>query len=226
MKRFLVPLLPLFISCCTEPIDDTLSEESIESDSTGVAELSEQTNSEQYIETLLEERADRDNEYRDTALSPLNPDSIATFQGLNYFPIDTAFNIKARFTKELGEVFTMPTSSGKLKEFRQYGIASFWVAGITCQLHVYQNMKLLENEEYEDYVFVPFTDNTTGVECYGGGRYIETTLPEGDYIMLDFNRCFNPYCHYGDGWNCPIPPAENVLNVAIVAGETLLYSDH
>ena len=53
---------------------------------------------------------------------------------------------------------------------------------------------------------------------YGGGRYIDLTIPQGDIMVLDFNQSYHPYCAYTDGYNCPIPPAENRLDVAIEAG--------
>ena len=37
---------------------------------------------------------------------------------------------------------------------------------------------------------------------------------------LDFNVAYNPNCAYGsDKYNCPIPPSENMLNVALRVGE-------
>ena len=75
---------------------------------------------------------------------------------------------------------------------------------------------------YKDYLFLPFTDATTGNETYDAGRYIDlkiedTRTPE---VILDFNKAYNPYCAYvSDIYNCPIPPKENRLPVAIRAGE-------
>ena len=39
--------------------------------------------------------------------------------------------------------------------------------------------------------------------------------------MLDFNKCYNPWCAYSDGFNCPIPPTENRLKTSILAGEKM-----
>jgi uncharacterized protein (DUF1684 family) len=38
-------------------------------------------------------------------------------------------------------------------------------------------------------------------------------------IILDFNKAYNPYCAYNEGFNCPIPPQENHHNLSIRAGE-------
>jgi len=73
-------------------------------------------------------------------------------------------------------------------------------------------------EEYKNYLFIPFKDLTSGTETYGGGRYMDIMIPEGDEIILNFNTAYNPYCAYANGYFCPIPPAENTLNVEIRAG--------
>ncbi|HNJ28593.1 MAG TPA: DUF1684 domain-containing protein, partial [Ferruginibacter sp.] len=80
-----------------------------------------------------------------------------------------------------------------------------------------------------DYLFVPFTDLTTGDESYGSGRYIEFYIQDiqGDgTLQLDFNKAYNPYCAYASGFKCPIPPRENALNVAIKAGEKNFAKPH
>ena len=75
----------------------------------------------------------------------------------------------------------------------------------------------------KDHLFVPFKDWTNGEESYGGGRYID--LKTGDItdgkITIDFNKCYNPWCAYSDGYNCPIPPVENHFELKIEAGEKM-----
>ena len=71
---------------------------------------------------------------------------------------------------------------------------------------------------YENSLFVPFTDLTNGKETYGGGRYMDVEIPEGDSIVLDFNKAYNPYCAYSTNYSCPIPPKENDLPISINAG--------
>ena len=44
-------------------------------------------------------------------------------------------------------------------------------------------------------------------------------------IFLDFNYAYNPYCAYNDDWSCPLPPAENRLDVAIRAGEKTFHAE-
>ena len=115
----------------------------------------------------------------------------------------------------------MPTSAGKEKSFLHFGTAFFLVDGQNVQLNIYQNVKLLSNPLYRQHLFLPFKDATNGVSTYGAGRYID--LEQSDIsnglITIDFNKCYNPWCAYSDGFNCPIPPLANHLEVEIKAGE-------
>jgi uncharacterized protein (DUF1684 family) len=79
----------------------------------------------------------------------------------------------------------------------------------------------MKQEKLREYLFVPFGDATSGFESYGGGRYIEFYISDikNNKVIIDFNKAYNPYCAYTTGYNCPIPPAENLLTVAIPAGE-------
>jgi hypothetical protein len=85
-----------------------------------------------------------------------------------------------------------------------------------CHLAV---SRLLEPGVGENDVSVFFRDATTGRESYATGRYVDPVRqPDGRYL-LDFNLCYNPACAVSEHYNCPIPPRENVLKVAVRAGE-------
>jgi hypothetical protein len=66
------------------------------------------------------------------------------------------------------------------------------------------------------------------VNTYGGGRYVDTSIPKGSQIILDFNLAYNPYCAYSYRYSCPIPPEENTLSFPITAGEKVPvgYENH
>jgi uncharacterized protein (DUF1684 family) len=69
-------------------------------------------------------------------------------------------------------------------------------------------------------LFLAFADATSGIETYGAGRYLDVKkVPAATSIELDFNLAYNPYCAYNENFSCPFPPKENVLKVAILAGE-------
>jgi uncharacterized protein len=73
---------------------------------------------------------------------------------------------------------------------------------------------------YRGKLFLAFADATSANETYGAGRYLDLKkVPGATSILLDFNQAYNPYCAYSDGFSCPFPPKENILTIAINAGE-------
>jgi uncharacterized protein (DUF1684 family) len=139
-----------------------------------------------------------------------------------FFPINKDYNVTGYFERIVDTVgFTMNTSAGTVKYFYKYGRLDFMIGEKEFILYVYQGKDLMVTEQYKDYLFVPFTDATTGNESYGSGRYLEFYKRdiENNTLQLDFNKAYNPYCAYSTGFKCPIPPRENRLNIAIKAGE-------
>ena len=146
-----------------------------------------------------------------------------------FFPINKDYNVSAYFERVFDTVgFTMPTSAGTVKYFYKYGRLDFMIDGKECLLYVYQGKELMQTETYKDYLFVPFTDASTGNESYGSGRYLEFYKKDiqGDSLQLDFNKAYNPYCAYATGYKCPIPPRENRLALVIKAGEMNFGKSH
>lgn len=156
--------------------------------------------------------------------SPLSKEDL---DYLRFYPAAENFKVTAKFTKtENGKPFEVLTSSGKKKSYIEYGKATFTIRDTTCTVSLYTSMQLRKMPQYRDYLFVPFKDFTSGETTYGGGRYIDMKTGdiqgEGDNqtVVIDFNKCYNPYCAYqSEGWNCPIPPEENYLKMYIEAGE-------
>lgn len=142
---------------------------------------------------------------------------------ISFFPIDEKYRVLAQFqSTKNNQWFEMPTS-GKLKKvFRLYGTLTFKINDTLVHMNLYQSQGLMGSEEYKNYLFLPFTDATTGVDTYESGRYIDLQISDikNSQVLIDFNKAYNPYCAYVSGvYNCPIPPRENHLPVAILAGE-------
>lgn len=157
--------------------------------------------------------------YLDSTTSPLKPHELAVFEGHHFYPINLEFAVTAKFERISDpDTIVMPTSAGTEKMFAKYAKLSFKIGDSVCVLFAYQNLKVIKMEGYENSLFVPFTDETTGAETYGGGRYLDLEIPKKKKLILNFNLAYNPYCAYTTGWFCPIPPKENTLNVAIKAG--------
>ena len=150
-------------------------------------------------------------------------------QFMHFFAINPAYRVMSKFTpSKNAKWFAMKTSGTQTQTYRKYGVLTFKIHDTTLTLNVYQSQSLMTSTEYSDYLFIPFTDNTSGNESYGGGRYLDYRMGEihKNQLLLDFNKAYNPYCAYTTGYNCPIPPAENDLKIAIAAGEKAFAKTH
>lgn len=158
-------------------------------------------------------------EYADPHRSPLSAKAKKDFKGIQFFPLNMKYVVKARFVRTPQEKpFQMSTSSGMRKTYVKYAEIFFVIEKKEYKLNVYQSLDLIKSNEYKDYLFIPFTDATSGNETYEGGRYIDLNIPTSDNITLNFNKAYHPYCAYTEGYNCPIPPTENHLPIKIEAG--------
>lgn len=173
-----------------------------------------------FIKEIKKERAKKNREFLDRAQSPLLPGEIADFLGLKYFNADPDYKVIATFQRiEMPTLFRMKTTTDRQPEYLTFAVITFKLLNITLSLNVYQNVELSLKPGFEDYLFVPFTDETSADESYGGGRFIDLRLPSSDTIEIDFNKAYNPYCAYNHKYSCPIPPSENHIPIKIKAGE-------
>ena len=141
---------------------------------------------------------------------------------LRFFDANKKFQVTCHFEETPdSKPFELATYSGMTKPYRKYGNLTFEIDGQKYQLAVYQSLRLIKIPAYKDYLFIPFKDPTNETTTYGGGRYmdIKKTDIKENKLILDFNKAYNPWCAYSDGYNCPIPPLDNHLEVAINAGE-------
>lgn len=157
--------------------------------------------------------------FRDPEASPLPPKEKMVFEGLDFFLPNASFIVPAKLVRTPEALpFGMPTTTGGISEERLYGTLLFTVKDQSYALEVYQSSALLTKPGYENYLFLPFTDLTNGDTTYEGGRYMDLRIPEGDTIFLDFNKAYNPYCAYNKKYSCPVVPAVNHMDIAVLAG--------
>ena len=162
---------------------------------------------------LAEWRRKKDASFVAPGQTPLTPEQIDVFAGLLYFDEAADF----RFEVEIQEfperkTLEMQTSAGEPASYERYGTLHFSVDGDDQTLTVFLDPRL-------GLWFLPFRDASSGKETYGAGRYLELEPGPDGKVVLDFNYAYNPYCAYNANWVCPIPPAENRLTAAILAGE-------
>ncbi|MGC6284344.1 MAG: DUF1684 domain-containing protein [Polaribacter sp.] len=160
--------------------------------------------------------------FKDASKSPLKKKDLKNFKGLDFFPVDSNFIVTGKFTKiENAPVFEMSTTTDRKPLYKEYGTVEFQINNVACKLTIYQNQDDLNSEEYKDYLFLPFTDDTSGESSYGGGRYMDIMtydIKADSTVVLNFNNTYNPYCAYNEKYSCPLTPRKNHLNVAITAG--------
>ncbi|UAB74567.1 DUF1684 domain-containing protein [Mesoflavibacter sp. SCSIO 43206] len=157
--------------------------------------------------------------FKDASKSPLKDRDRQNFKGLDFFQFDSTFVAKATLKRTPNSKwFKMKRTLNETTDERVYGVLNFQLKGKAYTLNVYQGKELMTKEGFEDYLFLPFLDDTNGDTTYGGGRYIDLRIPEGNAIDIDFNKAYNPYCAYNEKFSCPIVPRENYLDVAVKAG--------
>ena len=136
-----------------------------------------------------------------------------------WFPPDESLRVTARLERDVSPRDEVVLSTrGNARRARRLGRFSFELGGRRQQLTA---LRLLEPGVGEAAVSIFFRDATTGHETYPIGRYLEPEPVAGDpdRFVLDFNRAYNPTCAFSAFYNCPIPPRENVLQIAVRAGE-------
>lgn len=149
---------------------------------------------------------------------------------MSFFPVNEKLRIYCKFERTLNSQWFRMESSGPVRRnYRTYGVIHFTINDTAVTLNIYQSQDLMTSPQYRDHLFIPFTDATSGEETYESGRYIDLEINDikTDKVLIDFNKAYNPYCAYVSGkYNCPIPPTENRLTVAIRAGEKSFAKPH
>ena len=168
---------------------------------------------------LTEYQRQINNYFKDASVSPLKPKDLKNFQGLDFFEFDSIYVVKAKIeeTKE-SLPFKMKTTTDIPADVRKYADLFFQITDKEFELSVYENLEYEGVEGYENYLFLPFLDETNENETYGGGRYLDLFLNGTDSIIIDFNKAYNPKCVYDENFSCPIVPRKNFLNTRIEAG--------
>lgn len=155
--------------------------------------------------------------FKDASTSPLQKKDLKNFNGLTFFTHDSAYIVKAKLKRTPNSTwFNMKTTTDRLSKERVFGILNFQLNGKNHQLNIYQSKAPVGDND--TYLFLPFLDQTNGLESYSGGRYIDANIPKGDILIIDFNTAYNPYCAYNKKYSCPLVPRVNYLETRVEAG--------
>ncbi len=158
-------------------------------------------------------------QFADSLKSPLTKKDLANFKKLDFFQIDSSYSVVAKLVRTpYAKPKKMKTSTDRTPTYVVYGVLHFTLHGKRLRLNVYKSAEPGPQARYDDHLFLPFSDLTNGNESYIGGRYIDLIIPETEFITIDFNKAYNPYCAYNHIYSCPKVPLENDLPIAIYAG--------
>jgi hypothetical protein len=133
-----------------------------------------------------------------------------------WFPYDPAYRFVVPLVADPGDIAIGSTRERERSAARA-GWLEFDVDGVSVRVMA---VRLNEPGTAADALEVYFTDVTSDRESYRM-RYVTVTREGDGRHVLDFNRAYNPACAYSPHYNCPIPPPENHLTVAIRAGERM-----
>jgi uncharacterized protein len=165
------------------------------------------------IDFLIRERADRDAFLAEHYASPIPEEHRAAFGGLEYFPPDQAWEIKGHFEPTDPHKVSIPSTTGTESPYTMVGLAVLRIGG--------DSYRLMVLDDGDGGMFVPFRDATSGLESYGGGRYVRIEPQRDGSVTVDFNAAKNPWCVYDEEFVCPLPPAGNWISEPIPAGEKM-----
>lgn len=193
----------LSLSSCGKP--ETSADDGTAADSVDV-----------YTLEVRKDRLVKDKYLLTSESSPIKASDREFFAGLSYYKVDKSFVFESILQRlpAPAEV-TIATSQDRPRPMLHLGALPFTYDGRQLAVQVYAPKDTSDG----NYWFIPFTDATSGGETYGGGRYLDIENIASDTVFLDFNYAYNPYCAYNPRFDCPIPPAENALPIAIRAGE-------
>lgn len=171
-----------------------------------------------FVRNVIATRRAKDEFFTHSQRSPVPHDLRRTFAGLAYFPPDPSYRIAGLRLEPVGDgdrlPFAIDTSDNRPRMAYRLGRLRFVLARLDLSLTAYR-----VGDSESATLFVPFTDETSGRETYGAGRYLDIE-PEADgSYVLDFNDAYFPYCAYSNSYSCPLPPAENRLPLRVEAGE-------
>ncbi len=168
-----------------------------------------------YAQTLRMARAQKDQMLASANDSPVPVGKRSQILPLVYFPPNESYRVPAALRPDAAnQVANVLTSTGEQRRMRVVGTLEFTLVGRRLKLEAFA-----EEGSRGERLFVPFTDLTSGHETYGAGRYLDLDRTSTGIYVIDFNTAYNPYCAYNPTYDCPVPPSQNRLPIAVRAGE-------
>lgn len=173
------------------------------------------TSSTSYEQQVMQERVQRDMEMREKE-SVLPPSRRASFKGLDYYPVDTTYRFVVPLQRRpTPDTMMLAENTGRIRAQVRVGHVTVPLPTGEKRLAVFRGA----SDDPRGRLWVPFADATNGNGTYKAGRYVDLRRAQGDSVVVDFNRAYNPTCAYNPEFACPLPPEGNRISARIPAGE-------
>lgn len=142
----------------------------------------------------------------------LQSPALEQFKGINRFPVDKKWRVKARLIPRPGSTISITNVLGQTTLQPSAGALEFTIGSARYSLEAL--------DEGDGNLFIIFGDETNADQTYASGRflYVPKPGPTGETYM-DFNKAENPPCAFTPFATCPLPPRQNRLSIAVTAGE-------
>lgn len=150
-------------------------------------------------------------------LRDLEHPSLTSMDPIVFYPLDMSMKVEADFERYDPPKFVKTSNVlGMVYDAEVPGILRFELQG--------QKFEMEPNLDGD--LHLRFTDETTGKETYGLGRYLHADMPDAsNKVVIDFNKAYNPPCAFTEHATCPLPPKANHISFKLTAGEKG-YGEH
>jgi uncharacterized protein (DUF1684 family) len=170
-----------------------------------------------YEQRVMQERVQRDMQMREKN-SVLAPGRRDAFKGLNYYAVDSTYRFVVPLRpRSTPDTMMLAENTGRIRAQVRVGHVTVPLPTGDERLAVFEGA----SDDPRGRLWVPFADATNGNATYEAGRYVDLMRADGDSVIVDFNRAYNPTCVYNPEFACPLPPEENRTGAPIPVGEKL-----
>jgi uncharacterized protein (DUF1684 family) len=135
-----------------------------------------------------------------------------SFAGRVWYDYNPAYRVTGQFTPHMSRhTLAVETVIGTTTTYNNPGTVRFELDGQVLALEAF--------EGGASSLWFVLRDATSGRTTYSASRFLYAPLRADGTVDLDFNRAYNPPCAFTPYATCPLPPHQNVLPIAIEAGE-------
>lgn len=141
-----------------------------------------------------------------------NP-AIAAFGGCRWYEVKPEYRLLGRYVAhDMPNAIPIQTTAQVADIYKSVGAVEFELAGEALRL-------LVQDYGVPNQRAIVMRDATSGKSTYPPARFLNVQLNPDGTAVVDFNKAYSPPCAFTPYATCPLPPRENILPVAIEAGE-------